>query len=136
MNWHPKGYCLIHIKQTDGSRKIFRIHNYIHTELCGKTTPIGKVLHHINDFKWHNRMCNLEPTTSAHNSAAVDKKTENTTSEYKGVSFAKDKNKWRSAITYNKKVIPLGYFIDEYEAALVYDRAFTAIHKSNKLLGE
>ena len=121
-SWHPDGYCQITIKKADGSVKIFKLHNYIHTELDGKTIPSGNVLHHINDCKWHNRTCNFEPTTSDHNNAARDYKTENSTSEYKGVHFATKTNKWASQITYNKEKIPLGSFIDEYEASLVYDR--------------
>ena len=140
IQWHPQGYCQIYIKNADGSTKIFRLHNYIYTELDGKTIPDGLELHHINDCKWHNRLCNLEPTTSAHNLAARDTKTESTTSEYKGVCFNEKKAKWKSQIRYEGTVIGLGYFDDEREAGAVYDRAFIAIHRSvngsNNLLEE
>lgn len=43
-------------------------------------------------------------------------------SQYKGVSWSKDKGKWRACIRI-EKTVHLGYFVDEREAALVYDDA-------------
>jgi len=47
----------------------------------------------------------------------------NKTSIYKGVSFNKDKQKWKSCINYNKKQIHIGYFSSEIEAAKSYNEA-------------
>lgn len=43
-------------------------------------------------------------------------------SQYKGVSWSKDKGKWRACITI-EKTVHLGYFTDEMQAALAYDTA-------------
>lgn len=45
------------------------------------------------------------------------------TSQYKGVFWRKDINKWQAAITHNKKKIHLGYFEEEKSAAKAYDKA-------------
>ena len=138
--WLPDGYCQIHVTNADGSYKIFKLFNYIYETLHGKNIPDGMVLHHINKCRWSNRLCNLELTTQAHNSAAVDRKKEDSTSEYKGVHFSKKEQKWKSAISLNETRPYLGRFDSEYEAGVQYDRAFVAVHKSvngsNNLLNE
>ena len=45
----------------------------------------------------------------------------NNTSGYKGVSFIKDKNKYRVQIMINKKQIHLGYFKTAVEGAIAYN---------------
>ena len=44
-------------------------------------------------------------------------------SKYKGVSWNKGVKKWLAQIGFNDKVIHLGQFGDEIEAAKVYDKA-------------
>jgi hypothetical protein len=44
------------------------------------------------------------------------------TSGYRGVSYRKNKNDYRSSITVNKKMIHLGLFKDSLEAAKAYDK--------------
>lgn len=44
-------------------------------------------------------------------------------SRYKGVSWAKDRNKWSAKIRVDGKIKSLGHYIDEDEAARVYNRA-------------
>ena len=43
-------------------------------------------------------------------------------SQYRGVSWSKGKGRWRACITI-EKTVHLGYFVNEREAALVYDTA-------------
>lgn len=43
-------------------------------------------------------------------------------SKYKGVHFDKSRNKWSAAITIMYKVIYLGRFYEEEDAAMAYDR--------------
>ncbi len=45
------------------------------------------------------------------------------TSGYKGVSFIKKRNAYKSAIKFNKKTIYLGCYIDPKDAARVYNTA-------------
>lgn len=56
------------------------------------------------------------------------RKTANCSSQYKGVSWNKDNQKWRARITSRQsgRLLHLGYFIDEVEAATKYDEAARA----------
>jgi len=44
-------------------------------------------------------------------------------SHFRGVAWHKNNAKWLASISHNKKRINLGYYEDEEEAALVYDKA-------------
>lgn len=61
---------------------------------------------------------NMRNRTSAHNS----------TSQFLGVSLCKKTNKWRAHISNNKKLISLGTFINEKDAAITYNQAATRLH--------
>ena len=50
-------------------------------------------------------------------------KKKETSSKYKGVCFAKKTQKWQASITCNWKVIYLGQFLKEEDAAEVYNKA-------------
>lgn len=57
------------------------------------------------------------------------------TSQYRGVSYDKNRAAWIARITINKNVVRLGSFSDEIEAARAYDRAIIlfqqALHRLN-----
>ena len=63
---------------------------------------------------------NLQYITQRLNSSK-DKK--NTSSIYTGVSWSKEKKKWKSCIRINGKSKHLGYFTDELEASNAYQKA-------------
>ena len=48
-------------------------------------------------------------------------KAQNRTDTFKGTTFAKDKQQWKSEIQHNNKRFFLGYFTDEVDAAKVYN---------------
>jgi len=50
-------------------------------------------------------------------------KRERTSSQYKGVTWNKNRKKWQAQIEINNNCIYLGLFNDEIAAALVYDKA-------------
>jgi hypothetical protein len=52
----------------------------------------------------------------------------NNTSGFKGVSFVKKNNTYKSAIKLNKKTIYLGYYIDPIDAARAYNDAALKYH--------
>lgn len=130
LSWTPQGYCQIYKRQPNGNVLRALLHNYIFVNIRGMVIPEGMMLHHIRNDKWDNSMNNLELTNQAHVSAAVDKKNEKSTSQYKGVSFSSRDNVWRAQIVSNKQNIFLGSFDDELDAAKMYDRAYTALHRS------
>ena len=74
-----------------------------------------KEIDHINRDKLDNCVNNLRWATRSQNNANKGK-FKNTSSIYKGVSFHKRYNKWRSVITIDKKLKYLGYFSSEIEA--------------------
>ena len=84
---------------------------------------------HIDGDGLNNQMKNLRPASVVENARNMLKRA-NISSIYKGVSWNKKKNKWHAQIAGGElrpngwhKVIFLGYFDDEIEAARTYDRA-------------
>jgi group I intron endonuclease len=62
------------------------------------------------------------------------KRSKNSTSKYVGVSFVKDRNKWSSYIKYMGKLIRLGNFILEKDAALAYNAKALELYGENAKL--
>jgi len=90
------------------------------------TPPQGQCIDHINGNGLDSRRANLRFATAAQN--AWNSKKRSPRSTYKGVWFAKDKNKFRAAIGHNKKRIHLGYFDSPIDAAKAYDIAAKKHH--------
>ena len=78
------------------------------------------VVDHINDIKTDNRLENLQIVTQRFNNRKAQG---NYSSNYKGVSWAKESNKWTSRIYIKGKYQYLGLFINEHEAHLTYQNA-------------
>jgi len=77
------------------------------------------VVDHINNVKTDNRLENLQLISQRHNLS----KDKNGTSRYPGVSWYRRVKKWQAHIVINGKHAHLGYFTDESEAALAYQKA-------------
>lgn len=82
--------------------------------------PAGMVCDHINHNRLDNRKCNLRSCTYSQN-AQNSLPGEHGTSRYKGVCRYKATRKWMAYIGYQNRVIHIGYFDDEEEAAIAYD---------------
>lgn len=83
-------------------------------------------VNHINRNKKDNRKANLRDTCRAEQQRGKSKGLYagiKPSSKFKGVSWDKAYEKWRARITFENKLKHLGYFDDEREAALAYDRA-------------
>jgi AP2 domain len=78
---------------------------------------------HKNGDGLDNRRENLRETTTSQNHANQPKFRGVYTSQFKGVCWFKRTKKWRAQIGYQRRVMSLGYFDDEIEAAKAYDRA-------------
>ena len=87
-----------------------------------------KVVDHKNSNRIDNRLDNLQIITQREN---VYKAQGNYSSQYKGVYWAKRICKWQSGIRINGKSKHLGYFIDEYDAHLAYQKALEEIKKGD-----
>ena len=75
----------------------------------------NKFVDHINGNSFDNRKCNLRIVTNQQNQFNSHNKGSGNNNR-KGVSYRKDRNKWRAYITINRKQITLGLFETEQEA--------------------
>lgn len=90
--------------------------------------PQGIEVDHINHNPLDNRRSNLRLATQLENGRNKSKShSRPSTSQYKGVSWQKQRSRWRAQITItgecDKRCRTLGYFDDEATAARAYDRA-------------
>lgn len=84
--------------------------------------PKGTEVDHINGNTLDNRLCNLRVCSKAENNRNKPHQSNNT-SGHMGVSFKKDKRKWKAYISVNKKQLHLGYFSTKEEAIQVRRQA-------------
>jgi len=93
---------------------------------------------HKDEDKSNNCLDNLRRATGSQNRANIRKyKTwggKPTSSQYKGVSWIKDKSQWMAYIRVDKKLIKLGHYDDEILAAKAYDTAAQAYHSDYSIL--
>ena len=82
---------------------------------------------HIDNNPSNNKIGNLRKLTNSQN--CMNSKSRKGSSKYKGVSWDKSINKWRSQIQINGKKKHLGYFINEMEAVIVYNNAIIKYFK-------
>ena len=85
--------------------------------------PLSVQVDHINNNRFDNRRENLRSVTNTQNQMNQLKCKTPKTSIYKGVSWHKERGKWRVYIRANKKSISLGSYQTEEEAALIYNKA-------------
>jgi hypothetical protein len=84
--------------------------------------PRGFLVDHKNGAGLDNRSENLRKATHSQNTHN-SRKIKNTSSQFRGVSFAKKRGLWETQITVERKKIFLGRFKNEIDAALAYDAA-------------
>jgi len=87
-----------------------------------------RLVDHRNCHSLDNRGANLRFATQAEN-IHNRRKRKNTTSQYIGVYFRKDIRKWVAKIIIEGKLILLGNFDNEIDAARAYDEAAKIHHK-------
>jgi hypothetical protein len=97
--------------------------------------PDHLVVDHRNRNPLDNRRTNLRICTHSQNS--INKKTITTgTSKYRGVSFKQANGKWQAGIRVDRKVIYLGLYNTELEAAIAYNRSAKFLHGEFAVLNE
>jgi len=113
---HRKGndYAYRTVIGANGSRSI----QLMHTFLMGR---LG--VDHKNGNGLDNRRENLRGCTPSQNAGNMRKSRKSTSSMFKGVYWSKHKGKWHSSIKVNYIKMHLGYFDNEVQAALAYDKA-------------
>lgn len=116
-----KAVCL----RKDGAQKTLKNHKLVAIAFLNHV-PCGYklVVNHKNLDKLDNRLENLEIVTQREN---ANHKHIKSTSEYTGVSWAKDRNKWRAVIKIGNKNNHLGSFDSEIDAHNAYQKALNEL---------
>ncbi len=110
-------YALRTVVLKGGRHKTIKMHR----EILGLADP--KILiDHRDGNGLNNQRENLRICTNQQN-RRNSRKRKRTSSQYKGVSFFKRKKKWHARIGINGKLVPLGYFVNEEDAANAYAQA-------------
>ena len=122
------GYYLVCLYDNN-KVKSFLVHSLVAIHFLNHKPNGHKiVVDHIDNDKSNNNVSNLQLISNRENSSK-DKK--GGTSKYVGVSWINGYNRWRSQIRINGKLKYLGYFDDEYEGHLAYQKA---LKKLNNLI--
>lgn len=113
----------------------FGSHGYVVINYKGKPELLHKVIlgldlefvDHKNRNKLNYLRDNLRAATRDQNNQNVGVQSNNT-SGYKGVSWAKARNKWRAAICVNRINRHIGFYLTKEEAAIAYNEAAKLHH--------
>jgi hypothetical protein len=92
--------------------------------------PKNKQVDHINGNTLDNRRCNLRLATNSQNHMNSKKYSNDSLSQYKGVSWNSASTQWFAQIMVNQKLLHIGTFASEVDAAHAYD------DKARELFGE
>lgn len=117
-NYGKNGYASTSVGGRKNKKMI-----YMHRLIMGVTVS-KQTVDHIDGDKTNNTKKNLRICTHRENCSNSSKpKTKKCTSKYKGVYWDKTRNRWTARIKVNYKGIFLGRFVNETEAAIVYNKA-------------
>ena len=122
-----RGYRKLHLSK-NGKTKTRQVHqlvaeSFLNHIVCGHIL----VVNHIDFNRTNNNVNNLEIVTQRENS---NRKHIKHTSKYTGVHWSKPNRKWKSQININGKMKYLGYFVNELDASLAYEKELNK--KTNK----
>lgn len=108
-------------------KKEYRAHRLAWLLHTGEQPP--KFLDHKDGVRHNNKWSNLREATKQENSRNRAKRS-NCSSEYKGVSWCRKSQQWKSYINVAGKYIHLGNFASEEGAAKMYDKFARDFFKS------
>jgi hypothetical protein len=108
-------YAVRTIKDANGKQATIRMHREILGLRAGNTKQTDHKDHNgCNNQRFNLRICNNQQNQ-------FNRTPENKSSKFKGVYWQRDRNKWRARIGLGDKMVQLGYFDNEIEAAKAYD---------------
>ena len=118
------GYLTVSLWK-NGKGKTKTIHSLVAESFLNHNPNGFKLVVNHKDFnKKNNHVSNLEIVTNRENTNMIHI---NSTSKYTGVSWVKNKNRWRTRICINGKNKSLGSFKNEYDAHLAYQNKLKEI---------
>ena len=121
-----------------GNNKTYVVHRLIASAFLDDFSVLKQVDHKDGDRN-NNNTFNLRMTNQSFNNANARKLKKNSSSKYKGVSFHKREQRWVAVIRKDYKYIQCGYFKDEIEAAIAYDKKAVELYgefaMTNKRMG-
>lgn len=100
------------------------VHVYMHELLCEKRQD--RFIDHKDHNGLNNQRGNLRECTQSLNNANARKR-KNTSSEFKGVSFDKERGLWIAQLTYRRVKFLHRRFSSEVAAAIAYNEAASAV---------
>jgi hypothetical protein len=115
------GYCLVGFKD-----KIYYYHRIVWVLLMGDILDSSLEIDHIDSDSLNNNINNLRLVSNRQNQQNRFKQK---LQQKIGYSFYKRDNKWKSYIRINKKLIYLGLFTNEEDAAQIYQIACENINQ-------
>ena len=118
------GYFVVSL-YLSGNKTTKKVHQLVAIAFLNHV-PCGfeLVINHKDLNRLNNRANNLEIVTNRENS---NKKHLKSSSQYTGVGWHKRDCKWMACIRINGRLKHLGYFINEYDAHLAYQKALSEI---------
>lgn len=94
----------------------------MHRLIMGVTDPRVEIDHKdLNGL--NNQKSNLRVATRSQNGANCRKCSKPTSSQFKGVYFRKNRNRWHARIKINGQRKSLGFYVNEEDAARAYNNA-------------
>ncbi len=110
----------------DGVRKCEYIHRLVAREFLDNPNNLTEV-DHIDRNKCNNSVDNLRWCSRSENNSNRGKK-ENTSSPFKGVTWHKQRQKWKASVSITGQSKHLGLFESEVQAAVAYNNAAIQHH--------
>ncbi len=124
-HWLPSGKRYAYAERNVCSVRIngkrHRIKQLMHREIMGLERGDSRMVDHINGNTWDNRKENLRITNAKGNTHNARPFRTKVKSRYKGVSRCARDSCFRANYNENGKVIVIGRYRTEVEAALAYD---------------
>jgi hypothetical protein len=105
----------------------------MHRQILGLSYGDGKICDHRNQNTFDNQRHNLRIVSRSLNQYNCKRKLNNT-SGYRGVTWDKQRKKWKAQIVIKNKHIYLGIFHEKESAASAYDKAAIIYYGNDAIL--
>ena len=119
------GYKIVILSKC-GDKKTRQVHQLVAIAFLNhKLSGFELVVNHKDFNRLNNNVDNLEIVTTREN---TNKKHRAHSSKYTGVTWDKHMSKWKSRITFKGTEKHLGYYVNEYDAHLAYEKELNIIN--------